>query len=252
MIWGMQLLLWAVSIAVTVGITLVGVRLTRERRQLMWLCAQTEIARAGEDDRLTLLYDGIAVNRISVARIGLINAGNHPLRFKEDLEQPLVIRPPDGARLLHVRVAKVVPPELQVNDAVWDSGGAALEFASLDVKEYIVVEVVHDDPKGRAPTVEGRILGGSLVTPKETWWPILVAYAIGLPSAAGGGALANYVKTLGWSTGLAGAAQVAAYVAVFVPVVLAVMVAGGIHSRSAAARLTDELGWQNVKRSPAG
>ena len=109
---------------------------------------------------------GSGLRRCS-GRLRLRNAGSYPLRWGDDLEAPLVVRPPAGGRLLGVQPDETADFDLGAFAGAQDEAGAEISFDIMCPREWACFRVVYEGPAGTSPRLEGRLVGARLANARS-------------------------------------------------------------------------------------
>jgi len=155
--------LWVVSLLLTATVSWAITRRFSSRRLLAWELTQTEIAHAGSDGRLRLLYDGHAVERVCVAAVVLRNSGNRPLTKGAELRVPLRVLPPPGAKLLQAELGAQSCDEVEAAVLDVTEEHAHVTFGTLNPGEEVRLQIVHDGACSDQPRVQGRLVGARVL-----------------------------------------------------------------------------------------
>ncbi|MBM3497918.1 MAG: hypothetical protein FJX74_04525 [Armatimonadetes bacterium] len=180
-----SLAMWALSIVATAVVTRLFARWYADRRVLSWAGRQWEIGWAEDASEMKLLYRDTPVARVAWAGLRIENTGNRALRSRHELLSPLVVRPPQGARLLWVDVAKQACDAVRARVEGQSESEATVTFAALNPGEWFILQIVHDGLDARMPRLEGRLIGASVVPAVRwdrlantaLWWQVVICGA---------------------------------------------------------------------------
>ena len=96
-------------------------------------------------------------------RLRLRNIGSYPLTRDDHLEAPLMVRPPEGGRLLAVRPDQTADFDIGPFVGAQDEAGAEISFDFMCPREWACFRVDWEGPAGASPVLEGRLIGTALL-----------------------------------------------------------------------------------------
>lgn len=170
------------------------------RAELSWECGQIEMADGPADDRLKVLYDGQPLRRACVCDIKLMNTGSRIIREEPELDSPLRVSAPPGARLLRAEAVEQSSEGVGAECRRISETAAEIHFRALKPGEHILIGVLHDGSLEQEPTLQGRLTEAAIARAGPRGNRLLIAVAavaVAIAVLAGGIDLAAFWQSHG-------------------------------------------------------
>jgi|GEM_PF-3504993 len=123
---------------------------------------QLEVVRAGQSSGLSVRYRGQPVEGdVSVAKVALWNAGDAPIRERDDVRKEVVIVLRPTAPILKAAIVRAEPLEanIAIDTTQFERGRLPVHWEVLAKGEGAVLEILYNGPPASSFGVEGSILG---------------------------------------------------------------------------------------------